>query len=830
NIIFQYKKTEVFRIGINELIGVNDLISTEKELTNLADACIETVFEIEKKRFESKYKQIEDCKYAIFAQEQYGTKELSYNSPLKLIFIYDDEGKTNISRHLSSIEYYSLLSQNFIQAVQPTNNEILYKLVYSKKSSRNHIPIVYSVENYIRHIENKGSILDRLQLIKIRFCVGDRNLGKRFIKTVNPLTYRKYYSLTDFSESKHLINRAFNLLGSDNLKVIDVIVRLLQLFNAGKDRSIQKKHILNVITSLMSAKIISFDEKNIIENAYIFLKQLIHKADLFEGVELSNILNHDELSKSLSKSMNYVTHNEFLKHYQQIVLNIKKILQNHFQELIDKSEMLDFLSLLNHDPQEAVYYLSQLKIDNSINITNVLKDISPASQIGKESFAKIIPILFDEVKVLSDRDTILINLSKTVQSYKIKDSLFELLAHNENLVRTLAKLFISSQFLTDILIQYPELLEKISEPSFFEKRNSIKRLTKYLQRILKIKPFSEAIFIFKNYETFRIGLRYILGFSDIILTTSELSNLAEVILFESFKYFYKNLLLEKPNPTTEVAIILLGKLGGRELNFGSDLDIFFVYEKEEEIALNYNNSHFYSDLVSKLSHFLSYPGPYGNLYEIDLKLRPEGRNAPMILSVKKFQDYLNKKAGIWEKLVYTKANILSTSHKFKCDLKEIIFQFIYSIIDPKHLKNEIIIMRKKILDNAVKKHNGFLFKKGEGGTLDLEFLVEYLNIIYGRSNPRLRKRNIYNMLQSLYREGILSKKKYNTAKSSIFFLRKIETNLRIMSNFSHEKIPNSNDDLDNLVLKLGFSDRESFLNEYKKITYQVRELYNKFLL
>ncbi|HEO66011.1 MAG TPA: hypothetical protein ENI73_09100, partial [Spirochaetes bacterium] len=147
------------------------------------------------------------------------------------------------------------------------------------------------------------------------------------------------------------------------------------------------------------------------------------------------------------------------------------------------------------------------------------------------------------------------------------------------------------------------------------------------------------------------------------------------------------------------------------------------------------------------------------------------------------------------------------------------------------LKSEVITMRKRIAKNAMKKSGSqYLFKKGSGGLLDLEFLAEYLTIVHGAHNPSLRKRNIYDMYQVLQQYKIISEKDYHIATISLTFFRIIETNLRIMSNISTEKLPNNKEDQEKLAIQMGFENPYRLLEHYSSVIKDVKYLYNKYLL
>ncbi len=826
-----YKNRETFRIAVRELLG-EDYSKIEKELSNLAEACFKTAYDIVNEKYKKQYGSIDNIGLAIIALERLGACELCYNDDVSVLVIYSDSDKKNVNgSKLSAYNYYTNFTRQLIEIIDKNN---IYRLSYPTRSKRDKTPKVYTIDEYISKLENNIAVFERFQLIKARFCCGDVKLGNTFLTHANVITYRKYLSLDDIYKIKDLIGN-FSHSKVVKLKDIEIMIQMIQLFHGGKVHNIQTQNTLNAINKLYCTGLLNKSEKNILEDGYHFFKLLKHETQLFDKEQCKSLMTNKKLLKTIAKNLGYLPKTDkdagtlFKDYYNNISYELLKTLKNYFRALV-RIKNPSFLYLLNHKPKLIQHFIARYQFKDTKNAFNMIKELAPSTQKGSEAFINILPIFLEEIKNSPDKDLLLINFSKAIKSYNLKDGLFEFFNYNRKIVCYLSKVFSNSEFLSEILIQHPELFEDITKKDFFEYKYSFANLQRDLNQILKFKSFEKAVFIFKNYEIFRIGLKSIIGISNIIKTTYELSVLAETILFHSIQYFLKKLSDKKGMPDSEVAVVLLGKLGGRELNFGSDLDIFIVYEKNGEISSGYYNSSFFNDLTAKTSKFLSYTSASGILYDVDLKLRPHGKNAPVVISANKLDDYLQKKGAVWEKLVYTKARVISKSNKFELKVKDIIDRFVYSPIDVLEFKKEVVHMRKRIVDNAVSKNGHNLFKKGKGGLLDLEFLAQYLNIIHGIENKYIRKKNIFNLYSSLYHYGIITLEDFKTAKTALIFLRNIETTLRIMTNYSHDKLPESKEERDKLAIKLGFSNTKAFMDKYYFINSQVSAIYKKFLL
>ncbi len=834
--IHKFKAGETLRIAVNEAMGYYNFTVSEQEYTKLCEVCFQTLHDMAVKCIGMRYGEIPKGSYTIMALGRLATKELSCLSQVKLLFFYEGEGKSQgAEAQISAGEYYKAMTQYIIHGVQPDKSPALYPIIYPKATERSETPIIYTVGSYIRFLENDNMLYDRIHLIKARWLAGSELLAQDLMESLTPIVFKKYLSLSEVSGFKQIMAKSFRLFEYEIVKAIETLILLFKTFYRNQPADSMCQDTLTSIDQLYQEELISLDEQSIIKKGFNFIKSLEHMAELYGEQPFSLYCVRVEVLNRVAQTMTFEGEGKayqfLLDRYDQVHSDLYSVFDKYFHNLFDKSLHNDFLDVLYMEPRVSKTFLSQFKFKDINNILHIIRELAPKSHIGKEHLAIVLTDLFAELKSLMDSDRLLVNLAKAIHSYKAKEILLELLTLNRPLIGSLAKLFTTSQYLSDIFVHFPELFEHMIRGDFLKGEQSLRVLEKSFQKVLSVKPFAEAIFQFKNYKIFTIGLKGILEINDLRVSHLELSNLAEVILKESYSHFMKELIQEKGEPSSHSAIVLLGKFGGRELNFASDLDVFFVYEREEDMDSGYRNSQFYSDVISRLSGFFSQPSNLGILYELDLKLRPEGRNSPMVVSANKFKDYLHKKGAYWEKLAYSKARVLSNHGHFKKNLEELITQFVYGSVDPTQLKIETITMRKRITENAIKKFGSqYLFKKGSGGLLDLEFLAEYLTIVHGNHNPSLRKRNIFNMYQALYRYKIISEDDYHIAKNSLTFLRKIETYLRIMSNISFEKIPNNEQDQEKLAIQMGFNNLHPFREYYLSVINDVKYLYNKYLL
>jgi glutamate-ammonia-ligase adenylyltransferase len=397
------------------------------------------------------------------------------------------------------------------------------------------------------------------------------------------------------------------------------------------------------------------------------------------------------------------------------------------------------------------------------------------------------------------------------------------------------KLCAYSQFLSNILIKNPGILDLLTEPNVLDDAKKRSEVKNVLNHFLSFKiPLREAVYRLRDIEQFRIGLRNILGKCDIRTTAWELTNLAHIIIESVFEDFVKELEKEKGECKTDWAFILAGKMGGYELAFGSDIDAIFVYEEDVEISKGYYTSEFFSSVLSKTVHFLATPNEFGTLYELDLRLRPDGKKSNICKTLGGIKKYYSKKGEVWERLFLSKSRVVSSSREFGIKVNKAIKKFVFSRIKRDLLRSETVSMRKKIADAERTKHKEkthLSFKKWYGGLLDIEFIAEYLTIVNGRKNILVRKNNTVSMIRALLRYSYMDKNDAANLEEAYKFLRNIENILRIVHNYQADTLPESDKDFRLLIQRLGMEDcdKESFFIKYNEYSFMIREIYFKYL-
>ncbi|MGH9676490.1 MAG: hypothetical protein ACRD36_05255, partial [Candidatus Acidiferrum sp.] len=297
------------------------------------------------------------------------------------------------------------------------------------------------------------------------------------------------------------------------------------------------------------------------------------------------------------------------------------------------------------------------------------------------------------------------------------------------------------------------------------------------------------------------------------------------------------------------ALLALGKLGGRELNYHSDLDLLLIYEGDggtvtpvqahhsQHNSLT-DNFHFYSELAQRIIKAIGSHGPMGRLYQVDMRLRPTGKSGSLVMPLDEFVRYFSNEPStdglsqsgveLWEYQVLTRARFVTGDVQFGATVNAAIARIVFGLSWRVQWADEIVAMRHRIEASRSPRS----VKRGHGGLMDVEFLIELLKIKYGKDVPSIREPNTWEALVSLEKEGLLSPDEAADLRAAFEFLVRVQSQLRLLHNRSVDEVPESLEQVANLAKRLGFeSDNAAsqLESELKRHRIRARELFFRII-
>ncbi len=446
---------------------------------------------------------------------------------------------------------------------------------------------------------------------------------------------------------------------------------------------------------------------------------------------------------------------------------------------------------------------------------------------GQTELFEFLPELLHDLSSAADPNHALIQFERFCGSVADQRALYTHLANNPRAVDILVKLFSSSQFLTEILLRNPEYFGRVVELRRLSQVKSVDQLGKeavsYIEKYSSLSEQLDALRRFQRWELLRIGICDLMDHFDLPTTTGQLSSLADGLAQVSLALLSRQLNC----PSEGFAIIGMGKLGGRELNYSSDIDLLFVSATDEDC---------YRKLGERFIEALARVTEEGFLYRVDMRLRPWGHVGMLVPSLAGYIKYLKNQARLWEKQAMLKARYVAgdegLANEFLLRARPLIFNN-----PPEMVRSEVHAMKQRTEAYLRQKGRGWgEVKLGAGTIRDIEFVIQYLQLIHGGNQPEIRSRNTLRALPRLLEYRLLPLEEYRVLMEGYTFFRTVEHHLQMMDYRQTYTLPNQPDELNSLARRLGFEGKpngvqagELFLQRYQRHAAAVRSVYLKYL-
>jgi glutamate-ammonia-ligase adenylyltransferase len=490
------------------------------------------------------------------------------------------------------------------------------------------------------------------------------------------------------------------------------------------------------------------------------------------------------------------------------------------------------------------------------NLTQLAQEAGPflSDRRCRHFLASIAPQLLRALAETPDPDLALLNLEQVTASLGAKAVLWELFSFNPPSLRLYVDLCSNSPFLSQILINNPGMIDDLLDSLILNQRRAAEELRAELRELVrgvdKPEVIEPILHSFQDKEQLRIGVRDLLGKDDVRQTTAALSDLAETLLAEVLarqepivpQRFGVPILADGPRSgaVSRYVVLALGKLGGREMSYHSDLDLIVVYEGDGRTApppaerhasfTATDNFHYFTELAQRAIRAMSQMGPMGRLYAVDMRLRPTGKSGSLVIPLAEFRRYYEgPSAMVWERQSLTRARVVHGDAAFGEDVMTAVRAGIHGQPWRPEVVDEIRSMRARLESTASPRS----LKRGPGAMTDVEFLVQLFQIKYGREKPAICQTNTWQSLDALRHAGLLDAAEHTALRESYSFQRLAEARLRIVTNRALNEYPESVEDLEKLARRMGFeaksgaSAAERFRAELKRHTAVTRELFVK---
>lgn len=727
-------------------------------------------------------------KLVVVGMGKLGGCELNLSSDIDIIFMYDEPGATKGGRSTTSNqEYFTRIAQMVIRLIDSvTVDGRVFRVDTRLRPFGDSGALVASYPSLENYYQQHGRDWERYALLKSRCITGTPDQIKPFQQLAKQFVYRRY---TDFGvieglrsmkaliDAERLVKRLVNDVkrGPGGIREAEFIAQSHQLVRGGRIPSIQKVGFAESLAALANEECLSPDIAERLLADYRYLRQLEHGIQALRDEQTHTLPSNPDDQRALCRLLEVQDWNTLIK----AVDASRSAIAYEFETLLTESHAQEnlILGIDSGAPALDINAVAALSLTSSSALVETLTVFIAETRFqvmdveATERLQKVLPLLAEEVDQYANAGAALKRALSIVTVILKRSAYLSLLAENSKARERFVDLVARSPSITTKLRDSPELLDELlfpkrlfTAPNKEDIREQLDALTAYVDPddleavMMHLRRLKEAI-------TFRVAVSELEGAIPLMKVSDNLSFLAEVIIEHAVAVAYRDLTNKYGEPANdaEFCVLAYGKLGGIELSYESDLDLVFITSGQEGVTTGpkvINHQRFFTRLAQRVIHILSTNMMGGRLYEIDLRLRPNGDSGQLVTSLPALEKYLKADAWTWEHQALVRARVINGGSKLVAAVETLRKEVLSQSRDDALLANEVTSMRQKMREHQTDigaNSKRIDLKYARGGIVDIEFVVQYLVLKNAVNHPQIcRWSDVVRVLDALEVTGILS--------------------------------------------------------------------------
>ena len=808
------------RIIWRDLTRQADLVQTCQDLSDMADASIDQAYRWLYPRHCEQFgtpigrRSGEPQQMVVLGMGKLGAVELNLSSDIDLIFAYPEGGETQgTKRPLDNQEFFIRLGQRLIKALDPvTVDGFVFRVDMRLRPYGSSGALVLSFNALEQYYQDQGRDWERYAMIKARVVAGDQQAGGQLLEMLRPFVYRRYLDFSAIEAlrtMKQLIQQevrrkgmAENIkLGSGGIREVEFIAQAFQLIHGGRDLSLQQRPLLKVLATLEGQGYLPTAVVAEMRQGYEFLRYTEHAIQAIGDKQTQMLPDSEQDRARMACMMGFA---DWAAFHAQLMAWRSRI-DWHFRQVIadpdeDEGEVEvvvggEWLPLWEEAQNEeaACRQLEEAGFNDAPKALKHLANLRASPQLramqrlGRERLDAFIPRLLAQAVEHDDPDLVLERVLPLVEAVARRSAYLVLLTENPDALRRLLTLCAASPWIAEQITRFPLLLDELlNEGRLFNPPLAPELAAELRERLTRIpeddlEQQMEALRHFKLAHNLRVAASEINGSLPLMKVSDYLTWLAEAILAQVLALAWRQTVARHGVPRRAdgslcdpgFVIIGYGKVGGIELGHGSDLDLVFIHDgdanTETDGAKPIDSAQFFTRLGQRIIHLLTAQTNSGQLYEVDMRLRPSGAAGLLVSSLGAFARYQENEAWTWEHQALVRARVLVGDAGVASAFEQVRAQVLGRERDLTKLSAEVSEMRAKMRDNlgtratqagtaanAFDAGVRFDLKQDAGGIVDIEFMVQYAALAWSREHPALlRYTDNIRILEGLEQAGLM---------------------------------------------------------------------------
>ncbi|MEN6627305.1 MAG: bifunctional [glutamate--ammonia ligase]-adenylyl-L-tyrosine phosphorylase/[glutamate--ammonia-ligase] adenylyltransferase [Candidatus Sumerlaeia bacterium] len=816
-------RRELLRLALRRLSRHSDEPGMARELSDLASAtlqwAINELMPILVERHGEPHAEREapgargPVPFAIIGMGKLGGRELNFSSDVDLLFVYGGEGRTrgraDGSHAITVHEFFTHLAEELLAyLMNPTDEGSFYRVDMRLRPEGATGPLARSLDAYEFYYETQAHPWERLALLKARPVAGDAELGRRFAAMTRPLIYdplhkgRLVQKMRELKQSiDHVVatrDAAHREIkrGTGGIREIEFLVQTIQMLHGQDQPALWAQSTLEALGALATAGLLPTARTRRLAEDYVFLRTVEHRLQM-TNLRQTHTLPADPVElELLARRCGLAGAERLMKRWHDVSARVHKGFVEFFAE--DESAARDDPAeraaslILSGEPEATVLpHLAACGLA-SPSALKMLRRLSGLGRHyltleGRRAWTRLLPRLLEQSRANPQPETALANFESFLVASGSLAGYYEILVRNTALFDLIFRAMGSGHILARTLIAHPEFFDYLYDPGEIslgpDEPVLAARLAHALGPAAGDEAFARALGRFKRFEHLMAGLGKLGGFLSFEAFNARLCLTAELIVKAVLQRAAREMGLE-PEPA-RFAILAMGKLGAREFNHFTDLDLIFVWD-EGFAPGSPSPAETAAALGERVMALLTLTTSEGRPYEVDARLRPEGAAAPLAPPLGRYIEYFRQRAQIWEMQSAMKirpiAGDTGLAEKLVAGLRERIVDRLEAV----DLRAEIKTMRRRMeASQKTPRWVSLDFKVGRGGIVDLEFIAQYLQLSRLQENPELMGLGPLDVFARAGLEPGLAE----NLRDDYVWLRRLEDRTRLLFESDHSWIP-----------------------------------------
>jgi [glutamine synthetase] adenylyltransferase / [glutamine synthetase]-adenylyl-L-tyrosine phosphorylase len=797
--------------------------------------------------------------FVILALGKHGAGELNYSSDIDLVVFFDSSAAP-LADGVEPTTFYTRLARDLAKLLQErTRDGYVHRVDYRLRPDPGSTPTAVSLASAYTYYETVGQNWERAALIKARPVAGDVTLGERFLADLAPFIWRKYFDFASIADV-HAMKRQIHAvrghdqiavaghdikLGRGGIREIEFFVQTQQLVFGGRRPGLRGRRTLEMLAALHDEGWITAKARDELADAYRFLRSVEHRLQMVADEQTQRLPTDLHALKRFAKFCGFAN----LKAFETALRKHANNVQTHYALLFEEgpelaSELGNLVFTGTSDDPETLATLRRLGFKEPERAAETVRGWHfgrrPAvtSARAREVLTELTPALLAALGGTADPDAALAALDRAFGRMPAAVELMTILQSHDRLRLLFADLLGTAPRLADTVAQSPHVLDTIIDPAFHQPVTDEKRIEARVRGLIG-KPAHFEDFLDRTRDAarhirFLAGARLLSGVFSPDQAGLAYAAIADAVIRASYEAVREAFEAEHGTvPGGSLAIVGLGRLGSRELTADSDLDLVVLYDFDEERRESSGPRRldavvYYTRLTQRLVSALTAPTRRGRLYDIDLRLRPQGGKGPLAAQFKGFVAYERSEAELWEHMALTRARVIGGDEGFAPKVAEALAEIVASRRDPAKVAAEVRAMRELIAKEKGDQDPWDL-KLAAGGLTDLDFLAQALVLAFGSERRSLIGQPTRPALVEAAHAGLLRERDARRlAEAHELFTAVFQwQRLAIAGPFDAASVPPAI--LQRLASVAGLPDPKVLLDHLNKMRARVREIFLRAL-